>query len=152
EPRQPAHRRREHERPVKDPHAGRGHQVQRRGHRGQGRLPDGGADLHRRLRERLQGGRDPMSTQPALLALTGVTKRFGAVQALAGVDLEVRRGEVVALVGDNGAGKSTLVKILAGIHTADTGESSSDGTPVTIRTPEDALALGIATVYQDLAL
>ena len=93
-----------------------------------------------------------MDTQPPLLALTGVTKRFGAVQALAGVDLEVRRGEVVGLVGDNGAGKSTLVKILSGIYTPDDGVFSADGMPVTIRTPEDALQLGIATVYQDLAL
>ena len=89
---------------------------------------------------------------PSLLALNGVSKRFGAVQALAGVDFEVRAGEVVGLVGDNGAGKSTLVKIISGIYSPDDGEISMDGVPVSIRTPEDATQLGIATVYQDLAL
>ena len=87
-----------------------------------------------------------------LLALTGVSKRFGAVQALDGVDFEIHPGEVVGLVGDNGAGKSTLVKIISGIHPPDHGEISVDGVPVTVRTPEDAKQLGIATVYQDLAL
>ena len=87
-----------------------------------------------------------------LLALKGVSKRFGAVQALAGVDFEVYAGEVVGLVGDNGAGKSTLVKIISGIFAPDHGEISMDGVPVAIRTPEDATQLGIATVYQDLAL
>jgi D-xylose transport system ATP-binding protein len=87
-----------------------------------------------------------------LLALQGVSKRFGAVQALDGVDLEIRAGEVVGLVGDNGAGKSTLVKIISGIYAPDHGEISIDGVPVAIRTPEDATRLGIATVYQDLAL
>jgi len=87
-----------------------------------------------------------------LLALKGVSKRFGAVQALAGVDFEIYAGEVVGLVGDNGAGKSTLVKIISGIFAPDHGEISMDGVPVTIRTPEDATQLGIATVYQDLAL
>jgi D-xylose transport system ATP-binding protein len=93
-----------------------------------------------------------MSLPAPLLALSGVTKRFGAVQALAGVDLEIHAGEVVALVGDNGAGKSTLVKILSGIYSPDQGRFSADGVPVTIRRPDDALQLGIATVYQDLAL
>ena len=87
-----------------------------------------------------------------LLALKGVSKRFGAVQALDGVDLEVRAGEVVGLVGDNGAGKSTLVKIISGIFAPDDGEISVDGEAVSIRTPDDATRLGIATVYQDLAL
>ena len=87
-----------------------------------------------------------------LLALEGVSKRFGAVQALDGVDFEVHAGEVVGLVGDNGAGKSTLVKIISGINPPDRGRISMDGVPVTIRTPEDATRLGIATVYQDLAL
>ena len=93
-----------------------------------------------------------MPAQPPLLALEGVTKRFGAVQALAGVDFEVYAGEVVALVGDNGAGKSTLVKIISGIYTADEGRFSADGAPVVVRGPADAPQLGIATVYQDLAL
>jgi D-xylose transport system ATP-binding protein len=87
-----------------------------------------------------------------LLALTGVSKRYGAVQALDGVDLEVHAGEVVGLVGDNGAGKSTLVKVISGIVSPDRGEIAMDGVPVAIRTPEDAVQLGIATVYQDLAL
>jgi D-xylose transport system ATP-binding protein len=87
-----------------------------------------------------------------LLALTGVSKHFGAVQALDGVDFEIYAGEVVGLVGDNGAGKSTLVKIISGIVSPDQGEISMDGVPVAIRTPEDAVQLGIATVYQDLAL
>ena len=87
-----------------------------------------------------------------LLALEGISKRFGAVQALDGVDFEVRAGEVVGLVGDNGAGKSTLVKIISGIYSPDHGEISIDGVPITIRSPDDATRLGIATVYQDLAL
>lgn len=88
----------------------------------------------------------------SLLSLRGVTKSFGAVQALSGVDLDVMPGEVTALVGDNGAGKSTLIKTISGIHGADGGEISWDGKPMRIRTPRDATALGIATVYQDLAL
>src|SRR5919202_1283480 len=93
-----------------------------------------------------------MSTDGAVLALEGVSKSFGPVNALDGVDFSVRRGEVVALVGDNGAGKSTLVKVIAGIHEADSGRILFEGQPVTITTPNDAVQLGIATVYQDLAL
>src|ERR671932_228557 len=93
-----------------------------------------------------------MSTDGAVLALEGVSKSFGPVNALDGVDFSVRRGEVVALVGDNGAGKSTLVKVIAGIHDADSGRILFEGQPVTITTPNDAVQLGIATVYQDLAL
>jgi D-xylose transport system ATP-binding protein len=93
-----------------------------------------------------------MSTDGAVLALEGVTKSFGPVQALDGVDFDVRSGEVVALVGDNGAGKSTLVKVVAGIHGADSGRILFEGRPVTISDPTDAVKLGIATVYQDLAL
>lgn len=88
----------------------------------------------------------------SLLSLHGVTKSFGAVQALAGVDLEVPAGQVTALVGDNGAGKSTLIKAISGIHSIDTGEIRWDGKVVHLHTPRDAAALGIATVYQDLAL
>ena len=87
-----------------------------------------------------------------LLALNGIRKRFGAVQALDGVDLEIDAGEVIGLVGDNGAGKSTLVKVISGIVSPDRGEITMDGVPVAIRSPEDATQLGIATVYQDLAL
>jgi D-xylose transport system ATP-binding protein len=92
------------------------------------------------------------SDNGSLLALEGVSKSFGPVQALQEVDFEVRPGEVVALVGDNGAGKSTLVKTIAGIHAADSGEIRFEGEPVTITNPTDAVHLGIATVYQDLAL
>ena len=87
-----------------------------------------------------------------MLALEKVSKSFGAVQALQDVDFEVRPGEVVALVGDNGAGKSTLVKAIAGIHSIDDGRILFEGQPVKVSTPTDAVDLGIATVYQDLAL
>ncbi|MET8768968.1 MULTISPECIES: ATP-binding cassette domain-containing protein [Streptomyces] len=87
-----------------------------------------------------------------VLALRGVSKRFGAVQALTDVELEVHAGEVVALVGDNGAGKSTLVKTIAGVHPIDDGVIEWEGRPVTVNRPHDAQNLGIATVYQDLAL
>ena len=87
-----------------------------------------------------------------LLEAHGIGKRFGAVQALTDVDFEVRGGEVVGLVGDNGAGKSTLIKCFAGVHGPDGGEIRFDGQPVHVTTPSDATALGIATVYQDLAL
>jgi D-xylose transport system ATP-binding protein len=94
-----------------------------------------------------------MSTNGApLLALEGVSKRFGPVQALEGVDFAVRGGEVVALVGDNGAGKSTLVKSISGIHAIDEGKIMFEGRQVKISVPGDAVELGIATVYQDLAL
>ncbi|WP_329363261.1 ATP-binding cassette domain-containing protein [Streptomyces sp. NBC_01483] len=87
-----------------------------------------------------------------VLALRGVSKRFGAVQALTDVELEVHAGEVVALVGDNGAGKSTLVKTIAGVHPIDEGAIEWDGKTVRINKPQDAQGLGIATVYQDLSL
>jgi D-xylose transport system ATP-binding protein len=82
----------------------------------------------------------------------GVSKSFGAVQALYRVDFEVLPGEVMALVGDNGAGKSTLVKGIAGIHAFDEGEIRFEGRPATIHGPRDSAALGIEVVYQDLAL
>jgi D-xylose transport system ATP-binding protein len=90
--------------------------------------------------------------QRPTLELRGVSKRFGSVQALDGVDFEVRDGEVMALVGDNGAGKSTLIKCVAGIYSIDDGEVLFDGEPVTIHGPKDAARLGIEVVYQDLAL
>ncbi len=87
-----------------------------------------------------------------LLALRGVCKRFGAVQALTDVHLDVHAGEVVAVVGDNAAGKSTLVKAIAGVNPADVGVIEWQGQPVDIHDPQDAQNLGIATVYQDLSL
>ncbi|MFB9557907.1 ATP-binding cassette domain-containing protein [Streptomyces roseoviridis] len=87
-----------------------------------------------------------------VLALRGVSKRFGAVQVLTDVDLEIHAGEVVALVGDNGAGKSTLVKTISGVHPIDEGTIEWDGRPVQITRPHDSQNLGVATVYQDLAL
>lgn len=87
-----------------------------------------------------------------VMELSGISKRFGAVQALNEVDLEVTPGEVVALLGDNGAGKSTLVKAIAGVTPADSGTITWDGRPVTVSKPGDAQRLGIATIYQDLAL
>lgn len=86
------------------------------------------------------------------LKLSGISKNFGAVSALTEIDLEVHPGEVVALVGDNGAGKSTLVKIMAGVHQPSSGDIAFEGQPVTLNGPSAALRLGIATVFQDLAL
>jgi D-xylose transport system ATP-binding protein len=93
-----------------------------------------------------------MSADSPLLELSGVSKRFGPVQALDRVDFALHGGEVVGLVGDNGAGKSTMVKAIAGIHTVDSGEIRFGGERASISRPQDATALGIATVYQDLAL
>src|ERR671928_2131548 len=87
-----------------------------------------------------------------LLEARGIDKRFGRVQALRSASFTVYPAEVVALVGDNGAGKSTLVKTLAGVHQPDTGENLFVGRPVTLHSPLEARALGIETVYQDLAL
>jgi D-xylose transport system ATP-binding protein len=93
----------------------------------------------------------PVNDTP-LLELRDITKSFGSVQALDGVDFEVRSGEVMALVGDNGAGKSTLIKCVAGTHTPDSGEIFFEGEEVHIHGPKDAAKLGIEVVYQDLAL
>jgi D-xylose transport system ATP-binding protein len=93
-----------------------------------------------------------MSGGEPLLELHGIRKRFGAVQVLTDVDFEVSPGEVVALVGDNGAGKSTLIKIVSGIFRADGGSYRFAGVERHPSSPADATALGIATVYQDLAL
>jgi ABC-type sugar transport system ATPase subunit len=86
------------------------------------------------------------------LKLEHIGKSFGAVQALSDVSLEVQAGEVMALVGDNGAGKSTTIKTISGIQPADTGHMYWEGREVHLRSPKDAAALGIATMYQDLAL
>ncbi|MGA1835807.1 ATP-binding cassette domain-containing protein [Herbiconiux sp. 11R-BC] len=87
-----------------------------------------------------------------VLSLRGVGKKFGAIQALTDIDMDVYAGEVVAIVGDNGAGKSTLVKILAGVHPPDGGTIEFEGNRVNIVSPADSKELGIATVFQDLAL
>ncbi|MEU6539632.1 ATP-binding cassette domain-containing protein [Streptomyces sp. NPDC047000] len=89
---------------------------------------------------------------PPVLSLRGVSKRFGGVHALVDVELQIRAGEVVALVGDNGAGKSTLIKVISGVGPADKGAIEWEGRPVQIKRPHDAQRLGIAAVYQDLAM
>ncbi|MEV7098955.1 ATP-binding cassette domain-containing protein [Amycolatopsis sp. NPDC051045] len=93
-----------------------------------------------------------MQTDTAVLSLRGISKNFGAVAALTDVDLDVSAGQVVAIVGDNGAGKSTLVKVLAGVHRADTGTITFADQVAAIDSPAAAHSLGIATVFQDLAL
>ena len=102
------------------------------------------------MSEPTTSGRAPLS-EP-LLALKGYSKSFGAVQALKDVDLELRPGEVLGLVGDNGAGKSTLIKAIAGVQPADQGQTQFAGQSVSLGSPQAATGLGIATVYQDLAL
>jgi D-xylose transport system ATP-binding protein len=91
-------------------------------------------------------------TKPPLLAVCGATRRFGAVTALDDVTFTVDAGEVLAILGDNGAGKSTLIKCISGAHRLHSGTIELDGRPVTISSPAAARALGIETVYQDLAL
>jgi ABC-type sugar transport system ATPase subunit len=103
---------------------------------------------------------EPATAEPApetngaapILRLAGVGKHFGAVRALIGIDLDVPPGQVTAIVGDNGAGKSTLIKTISGIWQQDEGEIFWRGRPVRLHSPKDATDLGIATVYQDLAL
>ena len=87
-----------------------------------------------------------------ILSIRNASKRFGPVLALNDISLEARRGEVLALLGDNGAGKSTLIKCISGVHRIDEGEITIDGVATSIRSPADARAAGIETVYQDLAL
>lgn len=96
-------------------------------------------------------GNTPATGKP-ILRLRNISKKFGAVSALTDIDLDVHAGEVVALVGDNGAGKSTLIKILAGVHQPTSGTIEFDGREVTLSNPGTALDMGIATVFQDLAL
>ena len=99
----------------------------------------------------------PVPTPPSngsgpILELRRISKYYGALRALSEVDFSIHTGEIQALVGDNGAGKSSLVKVISGAQRADEGEIYFAGKPVTINGPADAFALGIATVYQDLAL
>ena len=96
------------------------------------------------------GGSEPEGTP--LIELRGVKKSFGAVQAVNGVDLKVMEGKVTALVGDNGAGKSSLIKTISGLWEPDAGEILWEGKPIRLRSPKDSEALGITTIYQDLAL
>src|SRR5438093_9580297 len=94
-------------------------------------------------------------THPAtapVLSMRGIRKAFPGVVALDGVDFTLRAGEVHVLLGENGAGKSTLMKILSGAYRRDAGEITVDGRPVSIGSPRDAQALGIATIYQELSL
>jgi simple sugar transport system ATP-binding protein len=95
-----------------------------------------------------------MSTSDStpLVEMRDVVKRFGTIEVLRGVDFQVNRQEIIGLLGDNGAGKSTLIKILTGVYSLTSGEILFEGKPVTINSPHEARALGIETVYQDLAL
>ena len=94
----------------------------------------------------------PRTEKQMVLSVRGASKRYGAVQALGGAALDLHAGEVVALVGDNGAGKSTLVKVISGAVVSDSGSITFEGREVRIGRPQDAQALGITTVFQDLAL
>ena len=94
----------------------------------------------------------PAGSAVPLIDARGIVRRFGHVEALKGADFDIHRGEIVALVGDNGAGKSTLVRILSGTDSPSAGELRVEGKPVRFAGPHDAQALGIETVYQDLAL
>lgn len=96
--------------------------------------------------------RAALQDAPILLRAEHISKSFGAVTALHDVSLYVRRGEVLALVGDNGAGKSTFIKILSGFHQPDRGTIEWEGKPLRLHSPREARAQGIETVYQDLAL
>src|SRR5690606_35675404 len=104
------------------------------------------------LWQRSKGGQTMGTSDVPVLRATGVTKRFGHVEALRGADLEVRAGEVHALLGDNGAGKSMLVKMLSGVHQPDEGTIEIEGRPMRFGSPRQAQAAGVETVYQDLAL
>jgi ABC-type sugar transport system ATPase subunit len=95
--------------------------------------------------------RSPPSSQP-FLEIRGLCKRFGSIQALRGIDLDIYPGEVLGLLGDNGAGKSTLIKCISGVHSLSEGSMRCEGKPVTISSPNIARSLGIETVFQDLAL
>ena len=106
------------------------------------------------MSEQLEAAGGPPASTPVepLLKLRGIDKHFGPVQALYGVDLDLPAGQVTGLCGDNGAGKSVLTRCIAGVHQPDHGQIYFEGQPVHIRGARDAAALGIETVYQDLAL
>lgn len=93
-----------------------------------------------------------MTASPPLVEMRGISKAFGAVQALQGADLELGAGEVLGLVGDNAAGKSTLMKVLTGVHRPDAGQILFEGRPVSFHSPRDSRRLGIEMIYQNLAL
>ena len=95
---------------------------------------------------------NPDEKRQPILSIRGGSKRFGGIQALDNINLDIYGNEILALLGDNGAGKSTLIKALSGAHTFDEGEMRFEGKQVNITRPEDAHHLGIKTVYQDLAL
>ena len=99
-----------------------------------------------------EGGNGLPADGSALLSLRGVTKTFGPVRALTRVDLDIPAGQVTALAGDNGAGKSVTIKTISGLWAADEGEILWQGKPVQLHGPKDAEALGVRTIYQDLAL
>ena len=99
-----------------------------------------------------ESGDGETGDEAPIIALRQVSKRFGAVQALTKVDLEVPAGKVTALAGDNGAGKSVLVKTIAGLWEPDAGQLLWKGKPIRLHGPRDSEALGITTIYQDLAL
>lgn len=92
-----------------------------------------------------------MAKEP-ILTVNNVSKRFGGTQASSNLSLDLYEGEVLALAGDNGAGKSTLIKMIAGVHTPDTGDIRFRGETISDRTPQEVRDLGIETIYQDLAL
>ena len=98
------------------------------------------------------GASGAVTSETPLLRLRGISKNFGAVQAMQNVDLDIFDAKVTALIGDNGAGKSTLIKTISGIWAPSSGHIYWNGEEVKIHTPRDASDLGIATVYQDLAL
>jgi D-xylose transport system ATP-binding protein len=100
----------------------------------------------------MNSSENPEEKRKPILSIKGGSKRFGGIQALENINLDIYGNEILALLGDNGAGKSTLIKALSGAHTFDEGEMRFEGKQVNIMKPEDAHHLGIKTVYQDLAL